>query len=47
MTQDPAPERTGAEILLEALVREGVDTIFGYPGGANLPIYQHLPEFPT
>jgi acetolactate synthase I/II/III large subunit len=47
MTRDPAPERTGAEILLEALVREGVDTIFGYPGGANLPIYQHLPEFPN
>ena len=41
-----ASERTGAEILLEALLREGVDTIFGYPGGANLPIYQHLPSFP-
>src|SRR6267378_3287776 len=46
VTRDEAPERTGAEILLEALVREGVDTIFGYPGGANLPIYQHLPEHP-
>jgi acetolactate synthase-1/2/3 large subunit len=42
-----APDRTGAEILLEALAREGVDTIFGYPGGANLPIYQHLREFPN
>src|SRR3989442_105609 len=47
MTRGEAPERTGAEILLEALAREGVDTIFGYPGGANLPIYQHLPEFPN
>ena len=46
MGSPSAPERTGAEILLEALIREGVDTIFGYPGGANLPIYQHLPRFP-
>src|SRR5437660_9504908 len=37
---------TGAEIVLEALQREGVDVIFGYPGGANLPIYQQLPRFP-
>jgi acetolactate synthase-1/2/3 large subunit len=36
---------TGAEILLECLRREGVDTIFGYPGGANLWLYRHLPEF--
>ena len=37
---------TGAEILLECLLREGVDTIFGYPGGANLYIYRHLPGYP-
>ncbi|MGI8562116.1 MAG: biosynthetic-type acetolactate synthase large subunit [Candidatus Dormibacter sp.] len=37
---------TGADILLEALEREGVDTIFGYPGGANLPIYQRLHAHP-
>ena len=37
---------TGAEIVLEALQREGVDRIFGYPGGANLPIYQQLPKYP-
>src|SRR4030081_829294 len=37
---------TGAEIVLEALQREGVDLIFGYPGGANLPIYQTLPAYP-
>ena len=29
----------GAEILIEALVHEGVDSIFGYPGGAVLHIY--------
>src|SRR5258708_2906094 len=36
---------TGAEIVLECLLRENVDTIFGYPGGANLPLYQHLPKY--
>src|SRR3982074_1246414 len=34
-------------MILEALEREGVEFIFGYPGGANLPIYQHLPGPPT
>src|SRR5262249_36442621 len=40
----PAPARCprGAEILIEALVREGVDSIFGYPGGAVLHIYDEL-----
>ncbi|HEX6730876.1 MAG TPA: biosynthetic-type acetolactate synthase large subunit [Pyrinomonadaceae bacterium] len=33
---------TGAEILIEALLFEGVDTIFGYPGGAVLHIYDEL-----
>lgn len=33
---------TGAEILLRCLKAEGVDTIFGYPGGAVLPIYDAL-----
>ncbi|HKB34333.1 MAG TPA: biosynthetic-type acetolactate synthase large subunit [Candidatus Dormibacteraeota bacterium] len=37
---------TGADMILEALEREGVEYIFGYPGGANLPIYQHLHEHP-
>ena len=32
----------GAEVLLHALVNEGVDTIFGYPGGAVLHIYDEL-----
>src|SRR5574337_43789 len=34
--------QTGAEILLRALKDQGVDTIFGYPGGAVLPIYDAL-----
>ena len=37
---------TGAEILLEALKREGVECIFGYPGGANIPIYDALYNSP-
>ena len=35
-------EMTGSEIVLRALVEQGVDTIFGYPGGAVLPIYDAL-----
>ncbi len=41
----PAPmtrPMTGARALCEALLREGVDTVFGYPGGAVLPIYDEL-----
>src|SRR4030095_15873697 len=34
--------RTGAEVLIETLLFEGVDTIFGYPGGAVLHIYDEL-----
>ncbi|SFM57135.1 acetolactate synthase large subunit [Methanolobus profundi] len=33
---------TGARALIECLYREGVDTIFGYPGGVLLPIYDEL-----
>ena len=32
----------GAQILLETLIAQGVDTIFGYPGGAVLPLYDAL-----
>jgi acetolactate synthase-1/2/3 large subunit len=35
-------QMTGAEIIIRALVDQGVDTIFGYPGGAVLPIYDAL-----
>ncbi len=35
-------ELTGAQILLECLKREGVDTVFGYPGGAVIDIYDEL-----
>lgn len=36
----------GAQILVECLKREGVEYIFGYPGGANLPIYDALYDAP-
>ncbi len=35
-------ELTGSEIVLRALADQGVDTVFGYPGGAVLPIYDAL-----
>jgi acetolactate synthase I/II/III large subunit len=35
-------ERSGASILVESLVRQGVEFVFGYPGGAVLPIYDEM-----
>ncbi len=37
---------TGAQILCESLVKEGVEVIFGFPGGAVLPLYDTLPQYP-
>jgi len=39
-------QRTGAQIIWESLLREGVDTVFGYPGGAILPAYDALLDYP-
>lgn len=36
---------TGSQILLNGLIAEGVDTIFGYPGGAIMPIYDALYDY--
>jgi acetolactate synthase-1/2/3 large subunit len=41
------PTLTGAEILWATLAGEGTSTVFGYPGGAILPIYDALRKFPT
>jgi acetolactate synthase-1/2/3 large subunit len=38
---------TGSQILWECLVREGVDTVFGYPGGAILPAYDEMLNYPV
>jgi len=37
---------TGAQILWECLVREGVEVVFGYPGGAILPAYDAMLDYP-
>ena len=38
------PLLTGSEIVCRALEDEGVDTVFGYPGGAVIPLYDALPR---
>lgn len=40
-------ERTGAQIVWETILREGVDIVFGYPGGAILPTYDAMPAYPV
>ena len=37
---------TGAQIICESLVREGVEVIFGIPGGVTLPLYDTFPHYP-
>jgi len=39
-------KKTGAEIIWESLVRQGVTTVFGYPGGAILPAYDAMWRYP-
>lgn len=36
---------TGADIVLECLLKEGVETIFGFPGGAVIPLYDSLTRY--
>jgi acetolactate synthase I/II/III large subunit len=38
-------ERTGAQVMCEALIREGVEVVFGIPGGAIMPFYHALPDY--
>src|SRR3982750_3889689 len=51
ITKEPAKPRTtitsisGSEAVLEALIAEDVETIFGYPGGAIMPIYDALYDY--
>ena len=40
-------KRTGAQIVWEMLTREGVDLVFGHPGGAILPVYDAMPQYPV
>ncbi|MDO8426784.1 MAG: biosynthetic-type acetolactate synthase large subunit [Deltaproteobacteria bacterium] len=39
-------KKNGAQVFLECLLKEGVDTIFGFPGGAVLPVYDALFDSP-
>ena len=42
LTEAQTTELTGAEIVSRCLAEEGVEFVFGYPGGAVLPIYDEL-----
>jgi len=44
-TTATAMQISGSQAVLEALIAEGVDTIFGYPGGAIMPIYDALYDY--
>jgi acetolactate synthase-1/2/3 large subunit len=39
-------KKTGAQIIWECLMRQGVSTVFGYPGGAILPAYDAMTQYP-
>ncbi len=47
MNKNQHPQLTGAEIVWATLAGEGVDKVFGYPGGAILPVYDALRKFPS
>ena len=38
--------KSGAQILCESLIKEGVEVIFGFPGGVLLPLYDVFPQYP-
>jgi acetolactate synthase-1/2/3 large subunit len=44
-TENKATSLTGSQAVLEAFIAEGVETIFGYPGGAIMPIYDALYDY--
>ena len=45
-TVQPPQSLTGAQVMCEALLRAGVDVVFGIPGGAIMPFYHALPDYP-
>ncbi len=45
--EEDARELTGSQILCEALVREGVTLLYGYPGGTIMPFYDALTSYPS
>ena len=46
-TQSVRKTMNGAEARVQSLVREGVDVVFAYPGGASMPIHQALSHEPS
>lgn len=46
-TEGPARELAGSEIMCECLVREGVELLYGYPGGTIMPFYDSLTSYPA
>jgi len=46
LSEEVHVKKTGSQILLECLKCEGVDTLFGYPGGAVINIYDDLVDYP-
>src|SRR5207253_10633393 len=42
MSSSAETPRSGADILVECLIRQGVEVVFAYPGGASMPIHQAL-----
>ena len=44
-TQTGQEPQVGADILVECLIRHGVEVVFAYPGGASMPIHQSLVKF--
>ena len=45
-SNDKSNLKTGAEIIVDTLIELGVDTMFGYPGGVVLPLFDKLYEAP-
>src|SRR5438067_11024713 len=45
--QEETRELTGSQILCEAVMREGVEFLYGYPGGAIMPFYDALTSYPS
>ena len=45
ISKEDKTKRTGGEILIESLLREKVDIIFGLPGGVTLPTYDIFPKY--
>src|SRR3954469_20710233 len=43
--KQPRKKLSGSQVLLESLIAEGVKTIFGYPGGAIMPVYDALYDY--